>query len=266
MKQWYKIISWFILLSCVIVIFYFADTLDKNKIVDTPKIAIEYQGENVLLTEKELLSRLTQKQLLFDGQKVHELNIPGLEKALNEMPEVRSANVFREIGSAWNIQLELRKPIARIFNKYGESFYIDSDGVLMNRLDLHVARTVVFSGNIKDKFFKGNIKDIINNDYLKSIKILDDIYRISSYVCNDLLLYHLIAQVHIDDAGNFLLIPIADGVTIYFGKADSDQQVADKFERLKIVYRHGLPYEGWNKYEEINLSYDGQIVCRKRNE
>jgi len=26
-----------------------------------------------------------------------------------------------------------------------------------------------------------------------------------------------------------------------------------------------LPYEGWNKYDQINLSYDGQIVCRKKN-
>jgi len=257
--------SWVVLLMGVAVVFYFANALDQNKVVDPPNIAIEYQGENVLLTERELLLRLTQKRLLFTGQKIYELNIPSIEKALKEMPEVRSANVFREIGSAWNIQLELRKPIARIFNTHGQSFYMDSDGALMNRLDSHVARTLVFSGNIKDKFFEGNMKDIINNDSLKSIQKLDDIYRISNYVCNHSLLYHLIAQVHLDDAGNFLMIPIADGATIFFGKANSDKEVVEKFERLTVFYKQGLPYEGWNKYDQINLSYDGQIVCRKKN-
>jgi hypothetical protein len=25
-----------------------------------------------------------------------------------------------------------------------------------------------------------------------------------------------------------------------------------------------MPYEGWNKYSEISVKYEGQIVCRKR--
>jgi len=44
----------------------------------------------------------------------------------------------------------------------------------------------------------------------------------------------------------------------------SDDQVKDKFTRLKIFFKEGLPYEGWDKYSEINLIYNGQVVCRKR--
>jgi cell division protein FtsQ len=40
--------------------------------------------------------------------------------------------------------------------------------------------------------------------------------------------------------------------------------VRDKFEKLKIFYTKGLPYEGWEKYSEINLKYGDQIVGKIR--
>jgi cell division protein FtsQ len=33
--------------------------------------------------------------------------------------------------------------------------------------------------------------------------------------------------------------------------------------RLKIFYKEGMPYEGWRKYETINLKYSGQVVCKR---
>ena len=266
MRKWLKISLWCILFILIGGIFYFANVLDENKVIAKPTVAIHYEGENVMLTEKEILNRLAEKKLLFEGQMVKDLNTTLIESVINQMPEVKKAEVFRNIGSSWNVSIILRKPIARVFNKRGQSFYIDSDGFLMNRSDLHTARSLVFTGEINDEFRVGNISEIINNDSLKSIKKLDDVYRISNYVCNDPLLYHLIAQVHVDLKGNFIMIPIVGEALIQFGKADSEKMVADKFERLKVFYQQGLPYEGWNKYAEINLSYDGQIVCRERNE
>ncbi|MEY3083931.1 MAG: hypothetical protein RL037_111 [Bacteroidota bacterium] len=265
MKFWLKIAGWMLLIVGVGVIFYFANVLDDNKIIKAPRVAIHYEGENAMLIEKELIDRLKQANLLFSGQRVDELNVEAIEKVLTEMPEIKSAHVYRDIGSSWNIEVVLRRPIARVFNKYGQSFYIDSEGYLMNVSASHVARTLIFTGNILDKFQRGRISEIINNDSLKSIKKLDDIYSISNYVCKDPLLYHLIAQVQVDTQGNYLMIPILGETLINFGKVESDKKVADKFERLKVFYQQGLPYEGWNRYAEINLSYDGQIVCRKRN-
>jgi len=75
----------------------------------------------------------------------------------------------------------------------------------------------------------------------------------------------LIGQSYLEKNGDFVLIPIVGDLKIVFGPANSDKSVIDKFTRLKIFYKEGIPYEGWQKYTEINLKYDGQIVCRKRN-
>ena len=110
---------------------------------------------------------------------------------------------------------------------------------------------------------KSSVKEIINNDSLKSIRKLDDIYRISNYVCKDSLMNALIGQVYLEKNGDFILIPLVGKQTILFGSANSDEVVADKFNRLKVFYKEGMPHEGWEKYNTIIVKYEGQIVCRK---
>jgi cell division protein FtsQ len=77
-------------------------------------------------------------------------------------------------------------------------------------------------------------------------------------------MHRLIGQVFLDSRGDFILIPLLGDQQIIFGAARSDKEVADKFERLKHFYKEALPHEGWNKYKEISVKYEGQIVCRKK--
>jgi len=108
------------------------------------------------------------------------------------------------------------------------------------------------------------VPEIINNDSLKSIKKIDEIYRISSYVCNDTLMSKLIGQVYLEKNGDFILIPLLGDQKIIFGSAYSEQEINEKFDRLRVFYEEAMPYEGWDKYNEISVKYEGQIVCRKR--
>jgi cell division protein FtsQ len=243
-----------------------ASELEAKKQPNLPQISIHVDSENAFLTEQELLTRLKMDRLIFDGQTNEQLKIDLIEAKISEMEEVKTVRVYRDIGKKWYIKIELRKPIARIFNIYGDSFYLDEDGFTMNRSDLHTARTLVFSGNIKDDYSRQSVADIINNDSLKSIRKLDDIYRISNYVCNDSLLQKLIGQVYLEKDGDFVLVPLIGDQKIVFGTAYSVEEVKEKFKRLKIFYKEAIPYEGWAKYNEISVKYDGQIVCRKRGE
>jgi cell division protein FtsQ len=129
---------------------------------------------------------------------------------------------------------------------------------------LYTARVVVVTGDIPDKMNSEPVSKIINNAFLKSNRKLDDLYRISHYVCNDQLFQALIGQIHRKKNGDFVLIPQVGGQKIIFGSALTDQEVSEKFRKLKVFYNEAIPYEGWNKYEEISLKYDKQIVCKKK--
>ena len=264
MKKWLKITLWLLLFILVSVVFFFAVKEENSKLLRTPDISIHVEGESAFLTEKELLDRLKIRNLFRQQMAVGELKIHTIERNIKVMPEVKKVEVYKHIGNKWEIQLELRKPIARIFNQQGQSYYLDQDGFMMYRSALHTARVLVFSGAINDPYNPRLHCSFINNGTLKSSQKIDQIYRISNYVCNDPLMHKLIGQIHLLKNGDFVLIPLLGDQKIIFGAAPNSELVQDKFERLKHFYKEALPHEGWNKYKEISVKYEGQIVCRKR--
>lgn len=262
MKKWFIRIAWVIFVGIIIALLFLARNAQEKKPVSKPAIVIHVEGENAFLTEDELFIRLKRNRLIFNGQTKKQLNVAAIEKYIRSMSEVKETKVFTNIGDSWKIDVKVRKPIARVFNRYGETFYLDEEGVIMKASNLHTARVVVVTGNIKDRITSKNVKEIINNKFLKSIQKLDEIYRISYYVCNDPLMRALIGQIHYDKKGDFVLIPIVGGQKIIFGSARTTKDVQEKFEKLKIFYKEAIPFEGWNKYKEIGLKYKNQIVCK----
>ena len=265
MKKWIKIIAACLSIIGIFVLVFTVNRSHNNTVLSKPKIIIQVDGENAFLTEKEILNRLLLKKLVFKGQKKGEFKIQETEGFIRKMSEVKNCRVFSVQGGVWQIEVELRAPIARVFNVNKESFYLDKDGYIINGISTHTARVLLFSGNIKDLHSTPGVPNIINNESLKSKHIIDDIYRISNYVCNDAFFQALIGQVFVNDKNEFVLIPIIGDQLVQFGSAASESEVKNKFDRLKIFYNNAMSYEGWNKYSEIILKYDGQIVCKKSN-
>lgn len=262
--KWIKKIVWLAFVIAVIIGMSLSRSAQENTASHEPLIFVQVDGENNFLTQKELRTRLVRKGYIKPDQAVKDIRIQEIETYLTEMSEISSARVYRSLGKYWNIDVVLRKPIARVFNLDGESYYVDSQGHKMALSHNHTARVLVFTGQIKDKLDNQTVELLINNDSLKTIQHLDEIYRISNYVCNDPFLNAQLGQVHRKTDGDFVLIPQVGDHTILFGKANSNREVEKKFKKLVLFYQEGLPYEGWNKYSEINLKYDKQIVCKKK--
>ena len=263
MNKWLKILLWVVLFSGVVAILIWEQSEESSADIKMPLIQITVTGQDTFLTQDEVINRL-QTQQIFDPQgSVGDLDIALAEAVLDTMPEIKHADVYKHLNGLWHIDLELIKPIARVFPEGHASFYLDTDGNKMRRSSIHTARTLIFSGNIPDRITTENVNSIINNDSLKSIRLLDDIYRISNYVCKDPLLQSLIGQVYFDENKDFILIPVLGRQKIVFGTAETIEEVSDKFNRLKVFYKEAMPFEGWNKYSEISLKYEGQVVCRK---
>lgn len=265
MKRWLKIALLSVFLVGIGALLIAANNAQKNSSVEQPDIHPHVSGDNAFLSEEEVLSRLKRKGLVYPGQRKGDLLMDSIEHFIAAMPEVKSVTVSSKLGGSWKIELWVRKPIARIQNNFDETYYLDEDGKAMPLSDNYVARVLVVTGDLPDRMSDETYDDIINNDSLISIRKIDDVYRISNYVCNDPLMQSLIGQIHRKSNGDFVLVPIVGGQKIIFGSAYSEGEVADKFKKLKILYKEALPYEGWNKYSEISLKYDKQIVCKTKS-
>jgi len=264
MKNWIKITLYLVFIIIIISVGIKIKIYLNNKTLPDPKIIIKNDGINPFISKKELFETLKTNNFVFKYQKIKELDIESIEKFIRSISHVKSVNVFQKINGQWEINIELRKPIARIFNKFGETYYLDDQGNTMHTTRTHTARVLVFNGEIPDKADNFSVKQIINNDSLINILKLDDIYRISNYVCEDTLFQSMVSQVHVDKNGDFIIIPMIGDQKIIFGKANSNKVVKSKFDKLKTFYTEAIEYEGWRKYKEINLKYKGQIVCKKK--
>lgn len=252
-------------LALILVIFtmnYTYQSLANRKMQD-PEIIIHIQN-NPLISKDEIHSILISEQLYHPEMTFSQLNINAIEKRIAQIPEVLSVHVYTQLNTEWKIEIQQRNPIVKVINKYDEKFYIDHQGSIINSTVDHTARVLIANGNIGERPDGLNVINIINNDSLKTIYQIDDIYRISNYICTIPFLESQISQIYIREDREIILIPQVGEQIIVFGSANSNEEVKEKFEKLIKFYQEGIKYEGWNKYKEINLKYSGQVVCKKR--
>lgn len=265
MKRFKKIALWVVFIGTLLFAMYFVHGNYQNRVMLFPEIVVVNEGNNAFLMDKDIEERLKYNNIVLEGLARKDINTDLIESIVMRMFEVKSASVHVNLDGSWRIFVELRKPVARVFNKRGESFYLDGEGTTMPLSPLYSARILPFTGYISDELDSLSVTEIINNDSLKTIKLLPQIYHLSNYVCSDPFLSALISQVEVDQYGDFILIPIVGNQKIYFGNPYSQRIVEERFEKLMIFYREALPYTGWGKYESINLKYKNQVVCKKRD-
>ncbi len=264
MKKGLKIAALVLFLGAVLYLLIASNKSAEEQILGPPAVFLTVQDGVSLLTEKELKQELYTAGLFRNGMKKADLNEAKIEAFINEMDEVLSAHVYMDIDNKWSIELTTRRPIARIMNSSMNDFYINADYHLTRLSPYTKPKVLPFTGMEHLFAAQMDYKKIINNDSLKTKYKLDQMYHISKYVCNDTFYNSQIVQVQYTKKDGFVLIPRVGKQKIIFGEALSDEMVEKKFKKLTVFYNDVIPYEGWNKYESINLKFENQIVAKKR--
>ncbi len=189
-----------------------------------------------------------------EGIPVAELDVARVERVLEDDPFVLDAEVYVDAQEQIHIGIQPREPLLRIIDKNGSNYYLDAEGVKMNLSKHFSARVPVITGNIPP----------YTADFLvmKEDHLLRDIFHLTNTLVEDDFLGALIEQIYVNNQAEITLIPSVGNQKILLGEYED---VEDKLKRLKVFYKEGIPYVGWNKYKTINLKNKGQVVC-KRND
>lgn len=196
----------------------------------------------------------------FLGYSIDSVNISKVEEIINHHPAVRSAEVYMTANGIMNIELYQRNPILRVYSAEGDDFYIDEEGAIMPLSNRYVSRLLVFSGNIPLVEVPSSSRLTVTQ-LPDNYDILRDIYKFGIFVYRNHFWKAQIEQVYIDEKNEFELSTKVGMQQVKMGNIDNYEK---KLEKLKILYKEGLNRTGWTKYKEINLKYEGQVVCTKR--
>lgn len=217
------------------------------------------------------LDKLDVAKLIYDrgdsivGQPKSSINIPELEKALNSHADIANAEVYISIDGEVKVEVKQRKPLIRIINVNGDSYYIDKEGKLMPLSDKYTAKVLVANGNILEPFasrYMYSMEDIKKDSLANANSMLDELFAMAKYITADKFWNAQVQQIYINKERDMEIVPMAGDQKIIFGDTSA---MDEKFKKLMIFYQQGLNTTGWwDKYSTINLKFKNQIVCTKK--
>ena len=221
-----------------------------HRLCSDGRIEITGAEENMFVDEKDILSIINRNGSI-TGKDIHKINLREIETGLKKIIWIKNAELFFDNNRVLHVNLEERIPIARIFTVQNSSFYIDSTGHRMPLSDKMSLRVPIFTSFPSDK------DTLSHPDSL----LLIDVVKIAKYVVADSFWIAQIAQIDITPQATFELIPTIGEHVVEIGNAD---ELEDKFDRLYAFYKQAWLQNGINKYERLQVQYNGQVVAIKR--
>jgi cell division protein FtsQ len=176
------------------------------------------------------------------------VNCKEIEKNIENNQWVKSAELFVSSNNFINVKVQQKKPVVRIQQKDSTdyAYYLDE---FANPIPLSKQYTPRVSVVTTERlaFTKTDLR-------MKSAMV-----QLAQFIDKDTFWSVAIAQIDINAKNQIVLVPMIGAQTIILGSTDD---LENKMARLFTFYQQGVNTIKWSLYDEIDLRFKGQIVCR----
>ncbi len=182
---------------------------------------------------------------------VDSISLEAIEEKYMANPFVKDCRTYIDKHSILQIEIVERIPLLRILSENGGDYYIDREGLSMPVSDHFTPRTMLATGNIALLPLESTVD---------SSALHENLFRLAQAIEADPFMSSFVSEIHVNDKGQINLYPLVGDFTIRLSKTN---KIEKKFENLKIFLRDGLSRLGWDKYSELVIDYDNQIIGKK---
>lgn len=213
------------------------------------KVLIDVQGadDHLYIDRNDVLRRLANAAggpLI--NRSVTQINLSRLEDALQEHKWVAGAELFFDNNDVLHVRMRQRAPVARVFTTTGTSFYIDSSAARMPLMPGTLLRLPTVTGFTTAKRLMA-----------EDSAVLKDIIHIIQYTSAHPFWSAQIGGLHIRARGDYEASPVVGNHAILLGSAEGLEK---KLARLFLFYKQVLAKTGFDKYDAVNVQFDGQVI------
>lgn len=239
------VLTLLLLVACVTAV------MSAGRLQDTRKLSgmdIDIRNSQFgFVTEDELKATL-----LRDGEpglnrtEVAKLNVGQMEKVLMANPWIDGAEVYIDNNARLHAAVTQRVPAVRIFEKNGNSYYLDKKyeqlplSFKYNHYSMVVTNVPELKGDSASDVLKTRLMKVVN------------------FIKQDTFWNAQVSQVIVRDDLNFEIVPILGDQQVIIGDTT---ELETKFNNLFTFYTKVLNNIGWDRYDVLNVSYKGQLVA-----
>ena len=258
MKKLLKILVVIPLLYLIFMPFFLIGSVN-SKLVTGVEIIISDSADYQFVTKDYLYNIFHNNSKNIVGKPIKDVLLADIEKYMKRVSELKTAAAYVTIDGKVKIWVEQRKPIMRVMPDAGGDYFVDDEGVVIRKRNIHGPRLHIVMGNINISQAMLNGTSVLDPTIKNSS--LTDIYHLVSYIKKDNFWSAQIDQIYVDKGNAINLIPRVGNHVVSLGTIEDFRE---KLQNLEVFYKDVLPEVGWNKYSVINLEFKDQIVCKKR--
>lgn len=174
------------------------------------------------------------------GKTMSEINYHQIEQYVCSHSMVESAECFPTTKGQVYVNIVQRTPKYRVAGE--KNYYVDHNRQIMPVTSTTAAYVPVATGRISERMAKEELFDFVcwieDNEFWNA----------------------QIEQICINQQFEAELIPRVGSGKILLGKLTDDY--AQRLDKLMHLYQDGFQKNGWKEYQEIDLRFDGQVICR----
>lgn len=237
-------------LAALLVLIAFAEREAHDTLVKDIAITIDNIEDNHFMEEEDVRRLMQLKSESLVGAERGDISLKEIERRIKADKFVGDAELYSDLKGNLLVNVELRRPIARIVRNDGPDGYIAEDGTVMPVSEKFTSRVVLISGSYSSKIL--NMGNLNSTEHGKQLMELLELIR------EDDFWKAQIAQLDVNSKAKVTMFPQVGDESIEFGTMENMEV---KLNKLMVFYKEILPAKGWNKYTRVNLEYEGQIVA-----
>ena len=212
-------------------------------------IELDNLNENHFLDEADVMQLVEGSGEPIKGVGIGRIKLKAIENKLKYDKHILDAELFGDLKGNLIVNVELRRPIARIVQSDAPDAYIAEDGVIMPVSEKYTSRVLLISGAVKE---------LLESENLNKSEEGKQLLAMIEFINADKFWKAQVAQLELNKNGKVTIYPQVTGQLVEFGKPDN---VEVKFKKLMVFYKEILPTRGWTRYERVNLEYEGQVIA-----
>lgn len=220
-------------------IIYFGKS-SKDDVCESFEVIIKDSVDVQFVSKTDIVNQVKNNKIYPVGEKMSNINTLDIRDTILKNKLVETANVYQAQDGIIVASITQRKPILRVISDIKGNFYIDSKRENMPISSNFAVYVPVATGAITEDFAK------------------NELYDFAMYLQDNPDWDAWVEQIVVKPNKDVELIPRIGDFKILFGKLNN---YPEKFTKFALFIEKGLNVVGWDRYSEINLKYDNQVVC-----
>lgn len=190
------------------------------------------------------------------GMSIDSINLSQLESLLNRRSVVKESQVSITRDGLMSVEISQRRPVIRVEMKSG-GYYIDENAYVFPLINNYSSYVPIVSGHLPiDISIEEN--KLVGKD---SVAWVLKLVNLGKFLETNPFWNAQVEQIYFTEEHKIELYTRVGEQKILFGEL---KDVEEKFAKLYSFYKNATGEIGWKKYSTIDLSFKGQIVCRKK--